>query len=510
MPSRLTAATVIDRFATLANDPDFFTSTYTEIQTEDQTLLDMAGWRKYRLYKECEKDTHFCTTRDKLKRSILGREFGVVAADEDNEADTKVAEVVKERLAKINIGPEYPEYSGFDGITWYLLEGIFTGMQPAEVDWDGSTGQPVGFRALPPNRVGFWLDQATSLPELRVRMRNKPVDGVVPPARKILNFAYNATSNNPSGIGLCSDLWWCIFFKKNGGVLPWGEFNESFANPTPDVTYKQGADDDDKAACEEIVEKISARAGVAHSENVVVQFLEALRTGSFETYDRWIRYWDEQISARILGESATTNQSAGNGSRARDEVASAQQLATARGYVDLMHSYLESTLVRWIVDIEFSFDTPVPTLSRQWDDPEDLDSRAERDSKLDSIGWELTDEKFQQIYGEGYQRKPKPDPVDLSGKLPGLERKNSAQQFAVRQYTDQYELDDFVDSLPIDISKLAAPIQELASGAKSEEEFYLMIGEQFPQLATEQLEELLERAIFTAKIWGDINSGFNK
>jgi phage gp29-like protein len=508
MASRITA--FIDRFATLANDPELFLGTYSEIQTEDQTLLSMGGVLKYNLYRDCEKDPFFCSTRDKMKRIILGREFSVVAADENNEKDLQVAKTVQERLQKINTSPEYPEYSGFDGVTWYMLEGIFKGMQPAEVDWNGQ-GEPIGFRTLPANRVGFWIDEKTSLPVLKVKKRDDPVSGVVPPPRKVLNFAYNATSNNPSGVGLCSYLWWCAFFKRNGGILPWGEFNESFANPTPDVSYPPGSEKEDIEAAEEMVQKISARSGVAHSSNVVVQFLEAMRTGSFETYERWVRYWDEQIAIAMLGESATSNQSAGNGSRARDEVASAQQLQTCKGYVDLLHSYLESTLIRWIVDIEFGFDTPVPLLSRQWEDPENLNDRADRDAKLKSMGYRLTPEKFQQVYGEGYEYHEPEEQAPREARLGDKSKdKEDPQQFALPRFQDQIDLDNFADELPIDASLLVAPIEQFAKKTISEDEFYVLIAEQFTQLDTAQLEDLLARAIFTASIWGEMNSALNK
>ncbi len=54
-------------------------------------------------------------------------------------------------------------------------------------------------------------------------------------------------------------------------------------------------------------------------QGMEIKLLEAARSG-IDNYETLVRYMDGQISALVLGETGTTNQSGGGGSRAMDEV----------------------------------------------------------------------------------------------------------------------------------------------------------------------------------------------
>jgi hypothetical protein len=86
---------------------------------------------------------------------------------------------------------------------------------------------------------------------------------------------------------------------------------------------------------------------------------------------------------------------------------------------DLICEGINGTFAKWVTRWNHGDDVAPPKVYRVLDDAEDLDKVAERDSKLDQMGIERTDESIEQVYGEGYQRKPKPDPAALPPALPG-------------------------------------------------------------------------------------------
>jgi phage gp29-like protein len=174
--------------------------------------------------------------------------------------------------------------------------------------------------------------------------------------------------------------------------------------------YPHGTGEPDQKKLLAILRSISQDAGIVIPEGMVVEFLEAERSGSTDAYERMARYMDEQISLAVLGETMTTNaQSAGLGS-GQANVHNEVRIELSKADSDLLSDTLNDTLVRWIVE----FNLPgagLPKLRRDFQEPEDLVARSERDKNLVEMGFEPDDDYIATTYGEGWHRKERPDPV---------------------------------------------------------------------------------------------------
>jgi phage gp29-like protein len=111
-----------------------------------------------------------------------------------------------------------------------------------------------------------------------------------------------------------------------------------------------------------------------------IALLEAAKSG-IDSYEKLVRYMDEQISEVVLGETGTTNQSGDSGSRARDEIGNEVRLETAKYDADALCEVLNETLVKWIIDFNMP-GAPYPRLWRDFSEPEDLVQKAQRDKSL--------------------------------------------------------------------------------------------------------------------------------
>ncbi|MEM7773857.1 MAG: DUF935 family protein, partial [Cyanobacteria bacterium P01_A01_bin.37] len=225
------------------------------------------------------------------------------------------------------------------------------------------------------------------------------------PNKKFIVHTFHGERDNPYGMGLGGKLYWPVFFKKND-VKFWLAFCDKYGSPTAIGKYQQG----NKGQRDELLKAIRAiaqEAGIAIPEGTSLEFLEANRNGAITAYKDLADYMDQEISKAVLGETGTTNQSDGGGSRARDEVANGIRLEIAKFDADLLSDTLNRTLIKWIVDYNFAPGTVAyPKLWRRFpelEEKEDLNGRINRDKGLQELGWRLTAPKVEEIYGTGYE-----------------------------------------------------------------------------------------------------------
>jgi phage gp29-like protein len=239
--------------------------------------------------------------------------------------------------------------------------------------------------------------------ELRLLTKSNWLQGEVIPPRKIVYHSPTATDLNPYGLGLDSKIFWPVFFKRQD-IQFWLIFADKFGSPTPLGKYSPGESEANKAILMEALNSITQGLAAAVPEGMTIEFIEAIRGGSVQTYEGLCRYMDEQISECILGQTGTTNQSSGGGSRARDEVARTGTMALIQADADLLARTLDRTLIRWIVELNrpiLGEQARPPHLSWVFEEAKGKEL-AERDNIVVSWGYEPTEEYVQENYGTGF------------------------------------------------------------------------------------------------------------
>ena len=143
------------------------------------------------------------------------------------------------------------------------------------------------------------------------------------------------------------------------------------------------------------LEAIQSDSGVVIPDNIVIDLIEAARSGTAD-YEALCNRMDSSISKVILSQTMTTD----NGSsRSQAEVHQDVQQAVIKSDGDLICESFNRQVVKWLTEWNF------PNATRNTEPEEDLMQRAERDNKISTLGYEPTEEYITEVYGPGWKKK---------------------------------------------------------------------------------------------------------
>lgn len=391
----------LQEIATVERD---YTKTFfgATLRNEDDTLITRGGAKGLKIYDELERDTHAYAMLQKRKLAVISRELLIEPASDDPQ-DVLAADLVKECLAGIQ----------FDRICVDLLDATNKGFAVGEVMWTVKPSAVLGHDAVTPRDViarnqrrftfGKARDEKTGEHPLRLLTRDSMLEGVELPERKFIVHRFGSKDGSPFGLGLGNRLFWPVFFKRQG-ITFWLTFCDKFGAPTALGKYPRGASLGEQGKLLQALRAIANDVGVIVPDGTVIELLEASRSGSIDTYERLARYMDEQISICVTGETMTSSaQGAGLGS-GQAGVQNEVRTEVAKADADLMSDTL-STLVSWIIGYNLPPGARSPKVYRVFEEEEDLNQRAERDTKIGELGFEPDDDYILRTYGPGWKRK---------------------------------------------------------------------------------------------------------
>lgn len=395
---------------------------YTYYDTPSQLLRSEGASSRYfrdiyDLYSDMEdKDAHLFAVLQTRKNGVLCRPRKIVAASESRR-DQEVADFIRAAVGSMN---------SFDGAMLSLLDAIGKGFAVVEVLWNVNRGA-IGVDALkvrPQGRFRFSKDGRLMLrgqPGLNLARRDdfpttsstspSPTlskssgilcDHTVPP-RKFLMMQFNATAENPYGRGLLAKAYWYYWFKKNN-LKFWVLFNEKFGAPTIIGKYRIGASEEERNRLFEVVQSLQNDTGVTIPENLALEFLEAKRSGTINTYRDLCDWCNDEISKLTLGATLSTGEGRRSGSLAlgkvHERVRSEYVEADARNLMEVINNQL----IRWLVDFNFGTDVHAPRLYIDTTEDENLAEEIRVDQELIKLGVPLSLSYF-------YERYKRPAPL---------------------------------------------------------------------------------------------------
>lgn len=366
----------------------------------DETLRSRGGGKGIALYDEIKRDAHAFAVIQKRTLEVTNREWMVKPAS-GRLRDRKVADLVESQLNGIS----------FDRLTMGLMGAVLKGYAVAEVMWENVAGvwTVVAVKVRKQRRF-----RMTPQGEARLLTRESGFDGIVLPGRKFIVHRYNLDHDDdePYGLGLGTVLFWPAWFKRQ--VLShWLQASERYAAPTVKATYPGGYD---KAMQDKLMAAIRAMirdAGIIVPEGVEIELLEAARGGGGGNQEALARYLDEMMSTAVLGESLSTN-AGERGSRSLGEVHNDVRLAIAKADSDFISETLNSSLVKWIVELNMP-GAGLPTVWRDFSEVEDLDKRAARDKTIKEMGYRPSSVDYiNETYGGDWVEDGGEDPPEAA------------------------------------------------------------------------------------------------
>lgn len=317
------------------------------LRPQDGTLIAKGGSRGLRLYEEVEKDGRAKALLEKRKSKVTSREWVVMAADDDDSKAQAAAELLEKALKRI----------AFDRITGDLLDGELYGFAVGEIIWEISDNLILPQTIKKHRCARFVFDNDW---KLKLLTPEEPFQGVELPDRKFIVYRHDCDGSDPYGRGLGRILFWNVLFKREG-VGFWSHFLEKFTSPTPLGKYPLGTPPMEVNKIVQQLQDLVQNGVLVMPIGSEVEFLESANADTM-SYENWCRYWDEETSITVLGETLTTSLD-GAGSRAATETHLEVSDGLADGDADAVCETLNDTLVKWIIDYNMP-GAPYPSVWR--------------------------------------------------------------------------------------------------------------------------------------------------
>lgn len=502
-----------NEIATVERDIDIFSGWITRLENPDRVLRDESGGRGVRLYEDLFQDWQVFGQHQVRALSLQACEWQVTPASEKR-ADVKVAEFVESVFKSAN----------FDALCKSLMQAVITGYKPVEVMWEVSEGDVwvSEFRGRRPSRFVFDLEGRP-----RLLTPDSVYDGIAVPERKFVVWSYGGHDWNPYGSGLGRQLYWPVWFKKNG-IRFWMVFAEKFGSPTVVAKYPPGTSTEDQKKLLEAIQTIQQQTGIRIPETMDIKLLEAARTTSINTYGDLCRFMDAAISKVLVGQTLTSEPGE-SGSYSLGQVHEDVLRAITKADADDQCECLNNTIVRWIVDFNFpvSGRDAYPKVWRRTEPEEDLKALAERDRIL-LVDMGLAS-RVPETYAEETYNLPLAKPGEATiGEASAKVRETNASgpggqaipespsapagQFAEpvtapeRAARSQAELEAMMEaasrSASSEMESLLAPLLALVDSSDSLGAIGEKLYDLYPTLDPSRFQEILARAFFAAALKG--------
>lgn len=365
-------------------------------QARDPKLGASPDWG---VYERIRRDDQVKSCMEQRIRAVVSREWDVLPGDEADPRAVAAGDALKATLERI----------GWDRLTEKMLWASFYGIQVAELHWgmlDGLLTWVPGAQSLPIHVRHARRFRYDARGDLRLLTRTAPAGEALPPRKFWVVTAGGTDDDTPYGEGLAEWLYWPTLFKRNG-VRFWNIFLDKFAVPTAKGIYPRGPAQKDIDKLLAAIQAIANDSGFAIPAGMDVELLTLAQSGA--DFQAVCRYMDGAIAKVILSQTMTTD----NGSsRAQGEVHADVKLEVVKADADLLSDGFNAGPARWWTDLNFGADVASPRVVRIVEEEDDLKAAADTDEVLGRLGWVRTDDSFRDRYGDGYERKAAPTPVE--------------------------------------------------------------------------------------------------
>ncbi|MGB4948790.1 MAG: DUF935 family protein [Candidatus Competibacter denitrificans] len=363
------------------------------LPAQDPILTEFGG-RHYDIYKQVLSDWQVRSTFGQRQLALTACEWEIEPGG-SKRADKNAAALLEEQLKSV----------GWDDATQGMHFGVFYGFAVAECLYarDGST---VGLdRIKVRDRARFAYDAKM---QLRLLTAKDSWKGELLPERKFWQFCTGADhDDDPYGMGLAHWLYWPVQFKR-GNIKFWLIAAEKFGSPTAVGWFPPNTTPDDRAKLLAALKAIQTESGIRVPEGIRIELLEAQRASGLD-YERLCIYLDQAIAKITLGQ-VMTSEAVGGQYKADVQNSVRQELIKADA--DLLCESFNRGPARWLTEWNYP-GAASPRVFRLTEPEEDLNGRAERESKIFTMGYRPTLAQIEEVYGGEWEevKKAEPDPT---------------------------------------------------------------------------------------------------
>jgi|TARA_B100000085_G_scaffold115690_2_gene105334 phage gp29-like protein len=368
----------------------------------DDILLEEGGGgpRAIEKYMRLFNDSQILAAWEKLIGEIIQRPWEVYPSS-DRAEDEEIAEFVRQVINRMgsNTRQSYGKESlvstssGFDTFIRGMCESIVLGMSIGEICWmrQGKYIVPSEIKIRDPRRFLFRLNEDGTVSPRLITMFS-PVEGMGIPLRSMIMHRHWSYSNfmDVHGSGLGRQLYPLVEFRRT--LLNfWLQYSDKHTTPTAVGKFSLGTPEEEVNSLFSALQRLGQETAVVIPDEMDIQWLES--NGRPELYNQLITYIDQQISFVINGETTVGQETGSVGSFARDQIADSVRMRKAKAFSEELDETINSTLVRWIVELNYPGKTP-PRLVRNFEDlkqREDPVRMVQVLSQLGALGYQVED-----------------------------------------------------------------------------------------------------------------------
>jgi phage gp29-like protein len=396
-----------------------------------------------------EKNEAIAQAMETRKNAVMGCPWQIVPGG-DGAREKAAAGRLQAELEDCGDGDEQ---DGFEDLLEDLVFSIIPGFLVSEILWVRG-GEIAGFHAVPGEAVHF-LDGF--LPRL---VTGESPQGIDLPRERFVFHRLRRAGNDPARGGLIRPLAWLHCFKQIN-VKDCLSFIERHGMPFVVAKVDGQAFQADWQAMRRLVRNFGPSGGGVITKNVELELLECTSTG--EVYFRLLDYVTDAVEKLILGQVASSGESAGlSGGDAQSKV---RQDILESDCRMLMRTVNIQVCRPWSA---FNFGDGVrpPRLLIGYETPEDRLQLAQTVQTLSAAGLEADEKEMSERFGMKLTRRPPPSPgFGFSGEpSPGSVRALGGEGSAGAPAAPANVLEGW-------LSPAAALLEKLASEELSDDEF---------------------------------------
>lgn len=496
----------------LATNENDITQGYIDklMQPEDAILLERGGG-DIRIYRELLRDDQVISTWQQRRLALISKETFVEPGGK-SAIDKQAAEALQENVDALE----------WDDITEKMMYGIFYGHMVGEIMWayDGRQIAIDDIKVRRPGRFRFGTKGELYLltkENIRGELMQSDTTGAV--ARGTRNphgpkfWAYRAGGDNHDnfyGLGIGHQLYWPVFFKRND-IKFWLTFLEKFASPTA-LGKLPGALIDDSQKRNQVLaalRSIQSDSAIVIPDSVEIELIEAARSGTADYAGLHARM-NAAISKIVLSQTMTTDDGS---SRSQAEVHKDVRDEVVEADSDLLCGTFNRSVARWWRDLNYP-GAAVPRVWRKTEPDEDINERADRDTKIHALGYDPTEDYIKETYGEGWVKRAAPEPGTF-----GLPTENLPAEFAeaiseiarakINHRSNQASIVDAAARLASQYEDVIGPrLQELIAYAEESGDlltFRDKLNDLVAELPRKEAVEKLQRASIVSRLMGALS-----
>ena len=451
-----------------------------------------------RVLAELSADDQVTTAMLSRKNRVLGvTEYGFRAGSPDGENPSPEAQNVYGRLMQ-----DFERVSMRPLIS-SILDAPFYGMAPLELIWGmGGDGwwHIIDIVARPYHWFAF---DAHNRPFFRGENAFAAINRQVLPDGKFVIVTHHATYDNPYGLRLLSRCLWPVAFKR-GGVEFYARFVERHGMPWVIGKAAPGADAKKKREIAADLFRMARDCVAAIPAGSEVQLLAPANTSEL-LHERFIARQDKAISKLLMGQTLTVEMEGKNNSQAAAET----HQDVAEGLADSDKAMVEDAMneIAWLyTQVNSGRQVFAPVFS--YEEPQDLQARADLDKKLYDMGVDFLPEHFQDNYNlkpsEFTMRtRPEPGAAPFQFRAPGKPARDPAWLAEGAQERLDAAIKKIMPGALKAGAEFTAQLEDVARRAKNPDELELLLADLLAQRAApSELESLLARTMTAAAGFG--------